>query len=68
MNKKIKESIAESEFYMWRAVLAFSMVNNILSLKKKELLRPHFSKIPFSQAQIGILRKNFKKPQNVKDL
>ncbi len=68
MNEWIKESIADSEFYMWRAVLAFSMVNNILSLKKKELLRPYFSKIPFSQAQIVILRNNFKKPQNVKYL
>ncbi len=68
MDGKIRKSITESEFYMWRAVLAFSMTDNVLSVEKQKLLRPYFSTIPFSQTQIDILKNNTKHPQSVRIL
>ncbi len=39
MDETIKEGITESELYMWRAVFAFSLVDNILSLEEQKILQ-----------------------------
>ena len=63
-----KKDITESEFYMWRAIYAFSLVDNVLSLEEQKLLKSYSNSVPFSQTQINILRNDFKKPQNVETL
>jgi hypothetical protein len=59
------KGISESEFAMWRAVFAFSLVDNALSLEEQELLRSYLKTVPFSEAQMDMLKKDFEAPQNV---
>ena len=63
-----ENNIPQSEFYMWRAVFAFSLVDHMLSLEEQKLLQSSAKTVPFSQTQIDILKNDFKKPQNVEDL
>ena len=64
----MKNNIPQSEFDMWRAVFAFSLVDNTLSLEEQKLLQSSAKTVPFSQTQIDTLKDDFKKPQNVEDL
>lgn len=57
--------VNESEFNMWRAVFAFALADNFLSLEEQELLKAYQSQVNFSQKQIDILRDDFRKPQDV---
>lgn len=50
---------------MWRAVFAFSLVDNVLSMEEQELLRSYFSSIPFSYDQKEILKGDLASPKNV---
>lgn len=50
---------------MWRAVFAFSLVDNALSIEEQELLRSYLATVPFSPAQRAILKADFEAPQNV---
>lgn len=50
---------------MWRAVFAFSFVDNALLLGERELLRSYLKTVPFSEGQVGVLKKDFEAPQNV---
>lgn len=59
------QGVSESEFSMWRAVFAFSLVDNSLSLEEQELLRSYLKTVPFSAAQMDMLKKDFEAPQNV---
>ena len=68
MSNQIKEEITESEFNMWRAVFAFSLLDNVLSPQGQKILKPYSNTILFSQAQNDILRNDFKEPQNVETL
>ncbi|HEY8191756.1 MAG TPA: hypothetical protein VIG74_04970, partial [Alphaproteobacteria bacterium] len=57
--------VSESEFYMWRAVFAFALVDGILSIEEQRLLQSYLAQVPFSHDQIRILREDFKKPQSL---
>jgi hypothetical protein len=60
--------ITESEFYMWRAVLAFAFADNLLSLSDQDILSKHMRSLPFSLRQRQILRNDFKTPPNVEQM
>ena len=57
--------IHESEFAMWRAVFAFTYVDNVLSLEEQELLLAYLKKVPFSPEQQQILKKDLMDPKDV---
>lgn len=57
-----------SEFYMWRAVFAFTYVDNVLSLEEQELLHSYLAKVPFSKEQLAILKKDLQTPKDVVEL
>lgn len=59
------KGIPESEFNMWRAVFAFSLVDNVLSVEEQKLLKSSTISIPFSAAQLAALKEDFKKPQDI---
>ena len=64
-----KESgISESEFSMWRALLAFAWVDNVLSLETQKFLQPYLRTVRFSPRQRETLKYNLGKPQNIEDL
>lgn len=60
--------ISESEFAMWRAVFAFSFVDNSLSLEEQKLLHSYLRKVPFTKSQLAVLREDLRKPKKVTDL
>ena len=60
-----RPGIHESEFAMWRAVFAFTYVDNMLSLEEQELLQTYLKKVPFSHDQIQILKKDLMEPKDV---
>ncbi len=60
-----KSGITESEFYMWRAVFAFTFVDRRLSLEEQELLRSYLIKVPFSDGQLARLKDDLRNPQDV---
>ena len=53
---------------MWRAVFAFSLVDNMLSLKEQKLLQTASGSVLFSREQADILKNDFKKQQSIEDL
>ncbi|PZO84852.1 MAG: hypothetical protein DI626_07900 [Micavibrio aeruginosavorus] len=57
--------ISESEFYMWRAVFAFTYVDNVLSLEEQELLQSYLKKVPFSRDQLATLKNDLRDPKDV---
>lgn len=57
--------VGESEFYMWRAVFAFTYVDNILSLEEQELLQAYLKKVPFSTEQLATLKNDLQNPKDV---
>ncbi len=59
------KSITESEFIMWRAVFAFAFVDNNLSLEEQELLKSYLYQVPFSTAQLVVLREDIQNPKDV---
>ena len=61
-------SISESEFYMWRAVFAFTFVDNVLSLEEQDLLHSYLAKVPFTKEQLKTLREDLLHPKSVVDL
>lgn len=63
-----KKPLGDSEFQMWRAVFAFALVDNILSMEEQNLLRTYYNAIPFSDAQRETLRNDFLHPQDVEKL
>ena len=60
-----KSGIGESEFAMWRAVFAFTYVDNVLSLEEQELLQAYLKKVPFSHAQLQTLKEDLRNPKDV---
>lgn len=60
--------VHESEFYMWRAVFAFSLVDNNLTLEEQGLLQSYLRKASFSADQLDTLKHDFDHPQNVEAL
>lgn len=56
------KGISESEFYMWRAVFAFTFVDNSLSLEEQELLQSYLQKVPFSKDQLETLKNDMRNP------
>ncbi len=60
-----RAGVDESEFYMWRAVFAFTYVDNVLSLEEQELLRAYLKKVPFSAEQLATLKKDLQHPGDV---
>ncbi len=56
------EGISNSEFYMWRAVFAFTFVDNSLSLEEQELLQSYLRKVPFSRDQLDTLKNDMRNP------
>lgn len=57
--------VGESEFYMWRAVFAFTYVDNVLSLEEQELLQAYLKKVPFSTKQLATLKNDLQNPKDV---
>jgi hypothetical protein len=57
--------IHQSEFAMWRAVFAFTYVDNVLSLEEQELLHTFLKKVSFSREQLDILKKDLAEPKDV---
>ena len=68
MSEKINGGVTDSEFYMWRAVFAFSRLDNTISPEEQKILQPFTNSILFSQAQNDILKNDFQKPQDVEAL
>jgi hypothetical protein len=62
------KTVSDSEFHMWRAVFAFVLVDGVLSLEEQSLLHSYRRQVPFSMAQLEILKNDFKKPQNVQEM
>ena len=60
--------VNNSEFTMWRAVFAFALVDNVLSLAEQSLLRTYYTAIPFSEVQREVLKDDFLTRQNVEEL
>ena len=60
-----KAGIGESEFNMWRAVFAFTFVDNLLSLEEQDLLQSYLRKVPFSQGQLEMLKEDMRNPKDV---
>jgi hypothetical protein len=61
----VQSGVPASEFNMWRAVFAFSLVDRVLSVEEQSLLSGYLSSIPFSAEQKDILLHDFKSPQDV---
>jgi hypothetical protein len=59
------KGIEESEFYMWRAVFAFTYADNMLSLEEQELLNAYLARVPFSKDQRDILKEDLRDPKDV---
>lgn len=68
MASREKHGISESEFTMWRAVFAFSLVDNMLSMEEQKLLQTYLNAVPFSKNQLDTLKEDFKTPQDVETL
>ncbi len=68
MGQKTSKDISDNEFTMWRAVFAFSLVDNILSIEEQRLLQNYLNAVPFSPAQLAILKNDFREPQDVEAL
>ena len=64
----MSNAITDSEFLMWRAVFAFALADNVLSLEEQELLRSYLSQAGFSQKQVDLLKEDMHDPQNVVDI
>lgn len=60
--------VNNSEFAMWRAVFAFSLADNVLSLEEQQLLSSYLRNTPFSPAQLDVIKRDLTKPQNVEKL
>ena len=60
-----KTGIGESEFNMWRAVFAFTYVDNNLSLEEQELLQTYLAKVDFSSEQLKTLKGDLREPKDV---
>lgn len=60
-----ESELTQSEFYMWRAVFAFALVDNVLSLEEQDILQSHLNTVPFNDIQRAILRRDFKSPQSI---
>ena len=56
------KGISQSELYMWRAVFAFTFVDNVLSLEEQELLQSYLTKVPFSEDQLETLKNDMRNP------
>lgn len=61
-------TVSESEFFMWRAVFAFALVDNMLSLEEQKLLHTYLNAVRFSREQLDTLKDDFTTPQNVESL
>lgn len=61
----VQSGLPESEFNMWRAVFAFSLVDRLLTVEEQSLLSGFLSSVPFSPEQKNILLDDFKNPQDV---
>ena len=68
MNAYKAQTVTDSEFAMWRAVFAFSLVDNMLTLEEQRLLQSYLNSVPFSPVQLDIIKADFKHPQNVETL
>ena len=56
------KGISDSEFSMWRAVFAFTFVDNTLSIEEQELLQSYLQKVPFSGEQLERLKEDMRNP------
>lgn len=65
---RAKKGVDDSEFHMWRAVFAFSLVDNVLSLEEQKMLQIYFKQVPFSNEQIATLKNDFLRPQNIEEM
>ena len=63
-----KMGVSDSEFNMWRAVFAFSLVDHVLSIEEQTLLQSYLATVPFSYSQLKTLRNDFVEPQDVEDM
>jgi hypothetical protein len=65
---EILRRITDSEFSMWRALFAFSLVDKVLSIEEQNLLVLNYKSISFSPLQLKILKDDFSSQQNVEVL
>ena len=61
----MQSGVTDSEFNMWRAVFAFSLVDRLLTVEEQSLLSGYLVSVPFSAEQKNILLDDFKNPQDV---
>lgn len=59
-----QEGVSDSEFNMWRAVFAFTFVDNTLSLEEQELLQSYLRMVPFSKHQLDLLKEDMADPSD----
>ena len=60
--------VSDSEFSMWRAVFAFSVLDREMSLEEQKLLQSYRNKVDFSQEQLKVISSDFKSPQDIEKL
>ncbi|WP_372652814.1 hypothetical protein [Halobacteriovorax sp.] len=60
--------ISESKFQMWRGTIALVQVDNIVTREEKLWLDEHLKKIPFTQEQKEILKRDFSDGIKIDDL
>ncbi len=60
--------INESKFQMWRGTIALVQVDNIVTREEKLWLDEHLKKVPFSQEQKDILKRDFTNGIKIDDI
>ncbi|MGM0422001.1 MAG: hypothetical protein ACQEQL_02770 [Pseudomonadota bacterium] len=57
--------MSDSEFYMWRALLAFAVVDRVLTLEKRRILKRFLKNTVFTDRQKTVLARDMKAPKDV---
>lgn len=57
--------MTDSEFYMWRALFAFAVVDRVLTLEKRRILKNFLKGTVFTESQKAVLDRDMKAPKDV---
>lgn len=62
------QSLSESRFYMWRAVVALAHVDGRVTVEEKELVESYLANLPGTEDQENTLRKDLLYAQDVSEM
>lgn len=60
-----KESLTESQFYMWRTLFALAHADQVVTKEEVRFMAEALEDVPFSEEQKAILKKDIKSPQDI---